>query len=324
MQVIERLRDISDQFDALFCDVWGCVHNGVRPFEEAVRALAAFSSEGGAVLLLTNAPRPWRQVETQLAAIGVPRNSWDLIVTSGDAAKTALFQRRAGRRVFHIGPDRDLGFFDPDTGPQRAAGIEKTPIDEAEGIVCTGLYDDMTQTPEDYRGILRAAAARNLPFLCANPDIVVDRGAHRIYCAGALARLYGELGGPVLLFGKPRPDIYHLARTRLAEIKPEPVRDQRILCIGDGVATDIKGAERQQLPCLFVSGGLAAKETGTQRSSPDPVKLQEFCFSSGIRPDYDPLACSGDSAQCAENPFAGVLLARSGAQLQIAPIPRQS
>ena len=285
MRIIERLREISDRYDALFCDVWGCVHNGIRPFAEAVKALAEFRSEGGAVVMLTNAPRPWRHVERQFAALGVPRDSWDLIVTSGDAAKTALFEMHAGQRVFHIGPDRDSGFLDPDTCAQRTAGIEQVLIGEADGIVCTGLNDDSIESPEDYRGILSAAAAQGLPFLCVNPDIVVDRGAHRVFCAGALAQLYAELGGRVLLFGKPRPDIYQLARTRLAETNPEPISDRRILCIGDGVATDIKGAERQQLACLFVSGGLAAKETGTLRS-PDLKRLREFCLSSGITPEY--------------------------------------
>ena len=285
MQVIERLRDIADQFDALFCDVWGCVHNGIRPFEEAVEALADFSNDGGAVVLLTNAPRPWQHVEQHFAALGVRRDSWDLIVTSGDAAKTALFERRAGQRVFHIGPDRDTAFFEPESAAQRAAGIARVTMGEAEGIVCTGLNDDNTESPEDYRGMLSAAAANNLPFLCVNPDLVVDRGAQRVFCAGALAQLYAQLGGRVLIYGKPRPDIYQLARRRLAEVRPESVPEQRILCIGDGVATDIKGAERERLPCLFVTGGLAAKETGTRRS-PDLNRLREFCVSSGINPDY--------------------------------------
>lgn len=285
MRVIERLSEIADRYEALFCDVWGCVHNGIRPFEEAVRALAEFSNDGGTVVLLTNAPRPWRHVEQQFAALGVRRDSWDLIVTSGDAAKTALFERSAGQRVFHIGPDRDSAFFEPENVTQRAAGVERVTIGEAEGIVCTGLNDDNTESPEDYRGLLSAAAAKDLPFLCVNPDIVVDRGAHRVYCAGAIAQLYEQLGGRVLIFGKPQPDIYRLARSRLAEVRPESVSDQQILCIGDGVATDIKGAERERLPCLFVTGGLAAKETGTRRS-PELNRLREFCFRFSINPEY--------------------------------------
>ena len=285
MRVIERLRDIADRYDALFCDVWGCVHNGVRPFGEAVNSLAEFSNEGGTVVLLTNAPRPWRHVEQQFAALGVRRDSWDLIVTSGDAAKTALFERRTGQRVFHIGPDRDSAFFEPESAAQRAAGVERVAMGEADGIVCTGLFDDTAESPEDYRGMLSAAAAKNLPFLCVNPDIVVDRGELRVFCAGALAQLYAQLGGRVLILGKPRPEIYQLARNRLAEVRPEPVSDRRILCIGDGVTTDIKGAERERLPCLFVTGGLAARETGTRRS-PDPDRLQEFCSRSGINPEY--------------------------------------
>ncbi len=284
MRIIDSLSDISDRFDAVFCDVWGCIHNGVECFSDAAAALEKFRKNGGAALLLTNAPRPWQVVESHLASLGVPASSWDAILTSGDAAKSALFEGRAGRRVFHIGTERDSGFFEPvDSKPETE--VTRVAFEEAEGIVCTGLFDDRNETPEHYREILERAAKLEMPFLCANPDRVVDRGQTRVFCAGALADLYAGLGGRVLMFGKPRAAIYRLARVKLGEINPGNVPDDRILCIGDGVATDLEGAVRQSLPCLFVSGGLAARETctGTQ---PDPARLEEFCRRHGLRPDY--------------------------------------
>lgn len=286
MRIIHRLTEISDRFDALFCDVWGCIHNGVSPFGDAVEALTHYRAGGGKVLLLTNAPRPWRDVERHLSILGVTPDCWDAIVTSGDAAKAALFDHRVGVRVFHIGPERDKGFFavNPEEGfPD--AGIHLVEFEQADGIVCTGLFDDDVETPQDYRQLLTRAAASGLPFLCANPDIVVDRGDLRVYCAGALARLYWELGGRVLQFGKPRGDIYALARKLLTGLNSEPVPDHRLLCIGDGPVTDVEGAVRQRLSCLFVSGGLAAAETGTGLH-PDPERLAEFCRAEGINPEF--------------------------------------
>ena len=284
MQIIDRLNDISDEFDAVFCDVWGCIHNGVECFFDATSALEKYRDSGGTVLLLTNAPRPWRDVAGQFSVLGVPASSWDAILTSGDAAKFALFEGCVGRRVYHIGPKRDSGFFDPGDS-NRDSEVARVGFEEAEGIVCTGLFDDTSETPDDYRDILENAARRNMPLLCANPDRVVDRGRTRVFCAGALADLFEGLGGRVLMFGKPLPDIYRLARRRLGEIRNDTVPDRRILCIGDGVATDLEGAARQSLPCLFVSGGLAARETGTM-ARPAPDRLENFCRQHGIRPDY--------------------------------------
>ncbi len=286
MQIIRKLSEISDRYDALFCDVWGCVHNGTTSFHAAVKALETYRSGGGAVLLITNAPRPWLRVARQFDKIGFPKTAWDRIVTSGDAAKSCLFEGRVGRRIHYIGPPNDLGFLEPETDIQRKFGkIENVPLQNAQGIVCTGLNDERTEAPEDYRDAFLRAIDANLPFLCVNPDIVVDRVDRRAFCAGALGRLYEELGGRVLLFGKPRSEIYSLARKILSEIKSETVPAGRILCIGDGVETDIKGAARQNLPSLFVSGGLAAQETGT---TVDPVRsrLLQFCESWDVNPDF--------------------------------------
>lgn len=281
-QVISRLADISADYDVLFCDLWGCVHNGVAAFPAAVEALQAFRAKGGKVVLLTNAPRPWRYVADQIDTMSVPRDAWDAIVTSGDAAQDALFAGVVGRKVWAIMADKDEGFFTaipPEW--QDAPAIERVPLDEAEGIVCTGLFDEINETPEDYRADMLVARERGLKLLCANPDVVVDLGEARLYCAGALAEFYDDLGGTSLYFGKPHAPIYDLARRRLGL-----GADARILAIGDGIATDIPGAADQAVDALFVTGGLAADQFGDDVENPVPEMLVEWLAMRGDAPRY--------------------------------------
>ena len=281
MQVIDQFSDISDRFDAVFCDVWGCIHNGVNAFPAAISALQSYRKNGGQVLLLTNAPRPWQRVASHLDTFGISPSSWDAILTSGDAAKLSLFNGRIGRQIFYIGPARDDEFLQRPKEFSKAKEVIQVGLDEATGIVCTGLFDDHTETPEDYRDLLARALAKKLPFLCANPDRVVDRGTRRIYCAGALADLYSAMGGEVLLFGKPTSPIYELAFQRLGQ----SIASHRVLCIGDGFSTDLEGARQQSLACLFITGGLAARETGT-RDQPDLKKLVTFCRKHQLKPEF--------------------------------------
>ena len=220
------------------------------------------------MVLLTNSPRPAGDVARQLDGLGAPRSCWDLIVSSGDAAQAAMVAGQFGRRVYHIGPERDEGFFRDAEG--RPFDIERVPLEEAESIVCTGLFDDRTETPDDYRATILYGKTKGLKLLCANPDIVVDVGDIRIYCAGAIAAAYTEAGGRSYYFGKPHPPIYALARRRLTEITGhEPAADE-ILCLGDGIGTDILGAMGEGLDSLFVTGGLAAEETGTTAAGGRP------------------------------------------------------
>jgi HAD superfamily hydrolase (TIGR01459 family) len=212
-RIIRTLDEIAPGYRVLYCDLWGCLHDGTRAYPAAVAALERFKARGGAVALLTNSPRPSPGVARQLESLGAPRSCYDVIVSSGDAAQAAMGAGLFGKRVFHIGPARDESFFvDPDGQPY---AIERVPLTEAEGIVCTGLFDDATETPEDYRAILLEARLRGLRMLCANPDIVVDVGDTRIYCAGALGAAYAADGGEVFYFGKPHPPIYALARDRV-------------------------------------------------------------------------------------------------------------
>ncbi len=284
-RLITALADISQPYDALLCDLWGCLHNGVEPFPAAVAALRQFRAEGGKVLLLTNAPRPSDYVIAGLDRLGVPRDAWDGVVSSGDAAQDAMLAGAVGRKVWHLGPDKDDGFFTQVPAQWASAPlIERVPLDQAEGIVCTGPFDELNEVPEDYRARFLMAKTLGLPMLCANPDVVVDLGETRIYCAGALAALYEEMGGEVLYFGKPHPPIYDMARRRLAAMGG--VDEGRILAVGDGINTDIAGAVGEGFDALFVTGGLAADQFGLDINSPDAGLVQTWLAARQQDPTY--------------------------------------
>lgn len=282
-QIVNALSDISAQYDALFVDLWGCVHNGVRAFDAANKALIEYRAGGGIVVLVTNSPRPRAQVEQQLADFGVARDAWDSIASSGDSARSALFLGAVGQKIYFIGTDAELPFFEPLKLIDDPIQISYVSIEEAEGIVCTGLPTD-DGTPDDVRAPLLYAKQKGLKLLCANPDIIVDRGDKREWCAGAVAQAYSEMGGTSLYFGKPHAPIYDLARRRLAAIRPN-IPDDRILAIGDGITTDIQGAIGEGIDSLFITGGLAAKETATV-TQPDPEKLSHYVAEKQLDPTY--------------------------------------
>lgn len=278
-EIIANLAQVARRYDAVFCDLWGCLHNGVTAFPAAVAALQAYRAQGGIVILVTNAPRPKPSVVNQIDAMGCPRDCWDEVVSSGDAAQYALLTGAVGRRVYHIGHEKDLPFFTDfatDLLPllKTEQPIERVALSDATGIVCTGLFDDLTETPDDYRAQLLMAKTLDLPMLCANPDIIVDMGHLRLYCAGAIAQAYETMGGTALYFGKPHPPIYDLARRRLSALTDR--RDPAILCIGDGIATDIQGGMGEGLDTLFVTGGIAAAEFGPDIANPDKDLLEAY------------------------------------------------
>lgn len=253
-RTLSGLADIADQYDAVLCDVWGVVHNGVQSYPEACAALVKFAETRGPVVLLSNAPRPFTAVEPQLLAMGVPKAAWQGFVTSGDATRALLAERSPGP-VWVIGPDRDQPLFE---------GIELRRVgpEDAAFIVCTGPFNDEVETPDDYRAVLSAVAPRQIEFVCANPDRVVQRGDRLVYCAGALADLYAELGGSVIMAGKPYPAVYDLALAQASRLAGRSMARDRVLCIGDGLPTDIRGANNQGLDCLFVLGGIHGAELG--------------------------------------------------------------
>ena len=282
-QIVNALSEISAQYDALFVDLWGCVHNGVRAFDAANKALIEYRAGGGIVVLVTNSPRPRAQVEQQLTDFGVARDAWDSIASSGDSARSALFLGSVGRKIYFIGTDAELPFFEPLKLIDDPIQISRVPIEQAEGIVCTGL-PTADGTPDDVRAPLLYAKQKGLKLLCANPDIIVDRGDKREWCAGAVAQAYTEMGGTSLYFGKPHAPIYDLARRRLSAIRPN-IPDDRILAIGDGITTDIQGAIGEGIDSLFITGGLAAKETATV-TQPDPEKLSQYVVEKQLDPTF--------------------------------------
>jgi len=283
-QIINNLTDVSDRYRALFVDLWGCVHNGITAYPEAVAALQAYRARGGIVVLLTNSPKPRVGVAEQLAQFGVPKDAYDTIATSGDSARAAMFTGAVGDKVYFMGEwQRDEGFFEPLHVIDDPVTITRVPLNEATGIVCCGPFDPMAEVDVNRADFL-LAKQKGMKLLCANPDLVVDRGETREWCAGALAKLYTEMGGESLYFGKPYPPIYDLARRRLMEIGQD-IPDGDILAIGDGPHTDIDGATGESIDSLFISGGLAAKETKTA-PQPDAEALKLYLDKEKSAPTY--------------------------------------
>ncbi|MEM9552011.1 MAG: TIGR01459 family HAD-type hydrolase [Pseudomonadota bacterium] len=284
-QIIQDLSEISAPYDAMFVDLWGCVHDGVRAIPSAVAALQAYRARGGIVVLVTNSPKPRAGVEDQIRnAFGVPDEAWDTIATSGDSARSAMFRGAIGETVYFMGEwERDQGFFEPLKILDTPVPITRVPLAEAEGIACCGPFDPMAD-PDVNRSDFLFAKTKGLKLLCANPDIVVDRGEVREWCAGALARLYTEMGGESLYFGKPHPPIYDLARRRLSELGHD-LPASAILAVGDGIHTDIAGAMGEDIDSLFVTGGLAARETKTS-GQPDPQALSSYLQKENINPTF--------------------------------------
>ena len=275
-RLIERFEPLARDYDVLLCDVWGVVHNGVAAFPAACDALMRFRAAGGATILITNAPRSGDAVARILDRLGVPRQAYDAITSSGDVTRGVVASRR-GETLFHLGPQRDLSIF---------TGLEVTfaAFESADYVVCSGLFDDTTETPESYRDMLAAMRARSLFMVCANPDIVVERGDTLVYCAGALADAYAALGGEVLYCGKPHAPIYDAALATAAALRggQMPARE-RVLAIGDSVRTDLRGAQAFGLDYMFVTSGIHAEEYGS-RDTPDLAALNTVFDAAGVTP----------------------------------------
>lgn len=270
--ILERAGDVLQRYDVLFCDVWGVVHDGVSAFKNACAALERFRSGGGTVILVSNAPVPKARVAAMLEARHIPPGAWDDIVSSGDIALTHIAER-GFKALYCIGPrDRDQALF-------KALSARSVPLSQAEAIVCTGLNDDRSETPEDYHPILAEAHDLGLPFVCANPDLLVDVGGTLYYCAGAIADLYAHMGGSVYWAGKPHLSAYETAHRKAEALRDVNVPREKTLVIGDAVRTDLKGAENFGCDALFVASGIHRHETmeGTRLSS---TKLAEL-FSPG-------------------------------------------
>jgi len=260
---VSGLLDVADRYDAVLCDVWGVVHNGREAFVDASDALVAYRERGGVVVLITNAPRPNAPIHEQVLQLGVSPQAFDAIVTSGDVT-LSLIGERIGEPVHHIGPERDFALF-AKAGQDVGVAPRLTGLADASYFVCTGLIDDLSETLEDYDAALRYIAANKIPFICANPDLVVHRGDQLVYCAGALAKRLGEIDGDVIYCGKPHASIYGVTLKAAERAAGRPLDKRRVLAIGDGMRTDIAGAVGQDLDTLFVAAGIhaeAARELG--------------------------------------------------------------
>jgi HAD superfamily hydrolase (TIGR01459 family) len=247
--ILSSIGDLAATSDAWIVDVWGVMHNGAEAYAEACDACRRFRAAGGSVAMLSNAPRPFTAVMRQLDALGVPREAYDLGVTSGDVTRAMIANMVAtgkARRVLHIGPERDKGLFE-------GLNIDFAAADAAEMVVCSGLFDDTHETPADYAGLFASLTARAVPMICANPDIMVERGKALVYCAGALAAAYA---GKVSYAGKPDVAIYRRTLTDIAGRRGCPVDQQRVLAIGDGIDTDLKGAHAANLRSIFIASGV--------------------------------------------------------------------
>lgn len=272
-QILSGLSALAENYDALLCDAWGVIHNGVTLYPGVGEALSRFRQTRGPVFILTNAPRLCDVIPPQLDRLGLPRKAYDGVVTSGDATRAAI-EHYAGQPAFRLGPDKDDTLFS-------ALNIAFVPLAEAKFILCTGLIDDLNETPEDYREMLGVAKQQNLPMVCANPDIVVQFGGKTIYCGGALAQLYEELGGETILCGKPHQPIYDLAAIRLQRAnggKPPT----RVLAIGDGLQTDILGANRHGLDVVFIAAGIFSQAVRDPQGHLQPDLLGTTLAEHGV------------------------------------------
>lgn len=274
IDMIAGLSTLAEAYDGVICDVWGVLHNGISPYPAAAEALARFRALGKAVVLLTNAPRPAKAVEDLLSrqyAIGP--ESYDEIVTSGSVARKA-FETEPRRRLFHLGPPHNLGLFE-------GLDVELVGEDEAEYVALTGLFDDETETADTYRPMFQRFVERGLKVYCANPDVVVERGDRLVYCAGALAQLYVELGGDATIIGKPYKPVYDAALASIGRALGRPADKRRVLAIGDGLPTDIKGAWGQGIDVLMVTAGIHGPDFG-DLLNPDPVRLAKRLEAEGF------------------------------------------
>lgn len=283
IEILDGLRGLAPRYRAVLCDLWGAVHDGIKPYPGALDCLHALRSAGLKVMLLSNAPRPSTEVRMWLADnIGVPADAYDEVLTSGDATVASLNQRddadhaALGRRYFDLGPARNV------TLHEAITGAEPAPFEAADFILCSGLYNDETDQPEDYRDMLQQAVARGMALVCVNPDKVVNRGERLVPCAGAIAEYYESLGGKALYHGKPWPSVYDRSLQHLGTSKAET------LMVGDGMGTDIEGARRYGIDSVWIAGGIHAGDVGYRPGDAhlDAAKVAAYCAQRNEAPTY--------------------------------------
>ncbi|GHB22270.1 haloacid dehalogenase [Pseudovibrio japonicus] len=250
---ITGLGQIADQFNGILCDVWGVLHNGVSSYPAAIEALETYKAHyNGPVVLITNAPRPANEIAEHLRGLGVPETCYDSIVSSGDVVQADL-RAMDHAKVYHIGPEKNHNLF-------HGSSFDFVAPEAADVVVCSGLNDRRVEEPEDYRSHFEELLKLDLALICANPDIVAEQGDKLVWCAGALAKLYEEMGGRVIITGKPHHPIYDMACSKLNAHAGRALEKSEVLAIGDGLPTDIRGANAQGISALFLTGGIHAAD----------------------------------------------------------------
>ena len=274
MPLLPHFSALAHEYDVVLSDVWGVIHNGIAAHRHACDALMRMRAQGGIVILVTNAPRPNEVVARQLERLHVPRDTYDAIISSGDVTRSVIKQRH-GQSLYHLGPERDRSIFG-------GLDVRFAPLETADYVVCSGLEDDETETPDDYRPRLEFMLSRNLFMVCGNPDVVVERGSTLVYCAGAIADLYARMGGEVLYAGKPYSPIYDMALAKAESAAGRKIAPSRVLAIGDSVRTDLTGAHTAGIDFLFVTSGIHAEELGSREEPDGAVLLATFTAAGGM------------------------------------------
>ncbi|WP_114945356.1 TIGR01459 family HAD-type hydrolase [Microvirga calopogonii] len=273
---VEGLQSLADRYDLVLCDVWGVLHNGVKAYEAASDALTRFRAGGGRIVLVSNAPRPGASVGTQLDGFGVPRTAYDAIVTSGDLTRLAI-EERIDRVVHHIGPPRDMPIYE-------GLDVRFGSVEEADYVVCSGFDNDEEETVEDYRPQLEAMLRRDLLMVCANPDLIVERGHMILPCAGTIALAYEEMGGKVFYAGKPHGPVYDRALSVAAELRGQAIAKEKVLAVGDAIRTDIAGAVGYGIDSLMIARGIHAEELGLHKGDLVSDHVQDWADRQPVRP----------------------------------------
>jgi len=274
--LVEGLKSLAENYDLVLCDVWGVLHNGVKAYESAGDALTRFRAKGGRVVLVSNAPRPGASVGTQLDGFAVPRSAYDAIVTSGDLTRLAIAER-LDKVVNHIGPPRDMPLYD-------GLDVRFGSIEEADYVVCSGFDDDENETVENYRSRLEAMLRRDLLMVCANPDLIVERGHMILPCAGALGLAYEEMGGKVFYAGKPHAPVYERALAVASGLSGRSIPKERVLAVGDAIRTDIAGAAGFGIDSLLIARGIHAKELGLHEGDLVSDHVQDWVDRQPVTP----------------------------------------
>ena len=285
--VIANFSEISNKYNAVICDLWGCLHNGVESFPEALKALEKFKSSNGKIVLVTNAPRPIANVEYQIAKLGIKETHYDMLLTSGELTSNYINNISGNQlSIFHIGGKRHHSIY-KDMIHEKKISIEIDNITHADLIVCTEPFDPSKDQLSDYGNTLKIGIDKDLTLLCANPDLVVDVGDKREMCAGSIASMYEEMGGKVIYFGKPHKNIYQKVYSFLNKFGDSKAKS--ILCIGDGLTTDIRGANNEKLDSLLVVGGLLKKKHLIEKRNNtilDERKLNQTIEDNKVHVDY--------------------------------------